>query len=127
MYHPEGSDKPQPFDGEAAADEADRREADRREVERREGWRRPERAQLGVISFGVALGLTWAVFVFLLSLAAGLLGWGVPVVSVLSTLYVGLEPSLVGCIAGAVWAAANGFVLGVVFAWLYNRVLGTRR
>ena len=82
---------------------------------------------LGVVSFGLAIGLTWAIFVFVLGLVAALLGWGVGIAGALSTLYVGYEPSLIGAIAGAVWAFVNGLVAGVLIAWFYNRLLLRRQ
>jgi hypothetical protein len=82
---------------------------------------------LGVVSFGLALGLTWAIFVFVLGIVAGFLGWGVGIGVALSTLYVGYDATLIGAIAGAVWAFVNGLVAGVLIAWFYNRFLLTRR
>ena len=83
--------------------------------------------RLGILSFAVALGLTSAFVVFLLGIMAGLFGWGVLVVEVLSSLYIGYEPSFVGSIAGGVWGFVDGFFIGVVIAWLYNRLLRMRR
>jgi hypothetical protein len=80
-------------------------------------------AALGVISFGLAFGITCAVFVFVLGMAAGLFEWGVPVVAVLASLYIGYSPTFVGSIAGAVWAFVDGFIGGCLVAWLYNRFL----
>lgn len=82
---------------------------------------------LGVVSFGLAIGVTWAIAVFVLALAAWLFGWGIEVASALSSLYIGYGPSLVGAIAGAVWGFADGFVLGVMIAWFYNRFLLARQ
>ena len=82
---------------------------------------------LGVVSFGLAVGLTWAILVFALGLVAALLGWGLGIAVALSTLYVGYGPTLVGSIAGAVWAFASGLVAGILIAWFYNRFLLTRR
>ncbi|MDH3475155.1 MAG: bacteriophage holin [Rhodospirillales bacterium] len=84
-------------------------------------------ATLGVISFGLALGVTSAIFVFLLGLAAALLGWGVQMAVALSSLFIGYGPTFVGAIAGAVWAFVDGLVAGVLIAWLYNRFLLRRR
>ena len=84
-------------------------------------------ATLGVISFGLALGVTSAIFVFVLGLMAHFFGWGVELAGVLSSLYIGFGPSFVGTIAGAVWAFVDGFIAGVVIAWLYNRFLLRRR
>ena len=82
---------------------------------------------LGVVSFGLALGLTWALLVFALGLVAAFLGWGIGIAIALSTLYVGYGPTLIGSIAGAVWAFVSGLVAGVLIAWFYNRFLLTRR
>jgi hypothetical protein len=82
---------------------------------------------LGVISFGLALGVTSAIAVFILGLAAWLFGWGIEVAFALSSLYIGYGPSFIGAIAGAVWGFVDGLILGVVVAWLYNRFLLSRR
>ncbi len=82
---------------------------------------------LGVVSFGLAIGLTWAILVFVLGLVAALLDWGVGIAIALSTLYVGYGPTFIGAIAGAVWAFVSGLVAGILIAWFYNRFLLTRR
>ncbi len=80
-----------------------------------------QKASLGVVSLGLAIGIAWALGVFLLGLAAGLFDWGVPVVDVLSSVYLGYSPSFVGSVIGAVWGFVDGFIGGAVIAWLYNR------
>jgi hypothetical protein len=82
---------------------------------------------LGVISFGLALGLTSAIFVFLLGLMAAWFGWGVEFAIMLSSLYIGYGPTFVGSVTGAVWAFVDGLLFGVVVAWLYNCFLLRRR
>ena len=84
-------------------------------------------ATLGVVSLGLAMAVTSALFVFVLGLMAGLFGWGVPAVAVLSTLYIGYSPTFVGSVAGGVWAFVDGFIAGALIAWLYNRFLLRRR
>jgi hypothetical protein len=81
------------------------------------------RATLGVLSLGVALGLTNALAVFLLGIATAVFGWGILVVQVLSTLYIGYEPTFLGSVTGAVWAFVDAFFGGVLFAWIYNRLV----
>ena len=83
--------------------------------------------RLGVISFGLALGLTSAVFVFLLGMAAGLFGWGWVAVEVLASMFIGYSPTIVGSIAGAVWAFVDGFVAGALIAIFYNMGMRSRR
>lgn len=80
-------------------------------------------ATLGVISFGLAVAVTSAVFTFFLGLMAAFFEWGVGLVWVLASLYIGYSPTFVGTIAGAVWAFVDGFAAGVMIAWLYNRFL----
>ena len=82
-----------------------------------------ERATFGVLSLGIALGATGALFVFLIGLTTAIFGWGILVVQVLATLFIGYEPTFVGSVSGAVWAFVDFFVAGVVFAWIYNRLL----
>ncbi len=80
-------------------------------------------ATLGVISFGLALAVTSAVFTFVLGLMATFFGWGVELAGALSSLYIGYGPTFVGTIAGAVWAFVDGFIAGIMVAWLYNQFL----
>ena len=82
---------------------------------------------LGVISLGLAIGVTWAIAVFVLGLAAWLFGWGVEVAGALSGLYIGFGPSFVGAITGAVWGFVDGLILGALIAWFYNRFLLRRQ
>ncbi|MFQ5774902.1 MAG: bacteriophage holin [Kiloniellaceae bacterium] len=82
---------------------------------------------LGVVSFGLAVGVTWAIFVFLLGVMAALFGWGVEVAQMLASLYIGFSPTVAGTIAGAVWAFVDGMIAGVLIAWFYNRFVLRRR
>lgn len=84
-------------------------------------------ATLGVISFGLALGVTGALVTVLLGISAWAFGWGIAVVQVLGTLFLGYGPSFVGIVAGGVWAFFDGFVGGVLIAWFYNRFLLRRQ
>lgn len=84
-------------------------------------------AKLGVISLGLALGTTAAIFIFLLGLAAAFFGWGIVAAAALSSIFIGYGPTLVGSLAGAVWAFFDGFIAGALIAWLYNRFLAVRR
>jgi membrane associated rhomboid family serine protease len=46
---------------------------------------------------------------------------------VVSSLYVGYEPSFVGAVSGAVWAFVGGLIGGALIAWLCNRLVSRRR
>lgn len=84
-------------------------------------------ATLGVISLGLAIGVSWAIAVFVLGMVAWLFGWGTGVAGALASLYIGYGPSFVGAIAGAVWGFADGLIFGVMIAWFYNRFLLARQ
>ena len=82
---------------------------------------------LGVISLGLAIGVTWSIAVFVLGMAAWLFGWGIEAASALSSLYIGFGPSFVGAITGAAWGFVDGLILGALIAWFYNRFLLVRQ
>lgn len=86
-----------------------------------------ERVRLGIISLGLAVGVCAAIYVFLLGMAAGLFGWGWIAVEVLSSMFLGYGPTIVGSITGAVWAFVDGFVAGVLIGFFYNVFLRSRR
>ena len=81
-----------------------------------------ETSKLAVATFGLAFGIIWAVGAFLLGLMA-MGGWGVAIVEILASVYIGYSPSFVGSIAGAVWGFFDGFIFAALVAWLYNRLL----
>lgn len=73
------------------------------------------------LALGIAIGVVWAVSVFLIGLFA-MFGWGADLVKTLGSLYIGYGASIVGAIIGAIWGLVDGFVAGVVIAWIYNLV-----
>ena len=80
-------------------------------------------SKLGSISFGLAIGIVVALGMFILGMMSAMTGWGIALVKVLSSLYIGYSPTLVGSIAGAVWGFVDGFLGGALVAWLYNKLL----
>lgn len=81
---------------------------------------------LNVINLGLALGITWGVTLFLLGIAAWLVGWGTPLVNVLGSLYIGYTPTFWGSVIGAIWSFVDGFIGGVIIAWIYNLFSGNK-
>ena len=73
------------------------------------------------IALGVAIGILWAAYVGFLAIIA-MFDWGTALVASLASLYLGYGASIVGAIIGAVWAFIDGFIAGVVIAWVYNIV-----
>jgi hypothetical protein len=71
------------------------------------------------LALGIAIGVLWALYVGGLGITA-MFNWGTALVAPLASLYIGYAASIVGAIVGAAWAFADGFVAGVVIAWVYN-------
>ena len=76
--------------------------------------------KLCVMSFAIALAITWALGVLLLGLAASMLNWGGALVALIGSVYVGYDASIVGALLGALYALVDAFIGGLIFAWLYN-------
>lgn len=87
------------------------------EIEMRD--KNPVAHTLNVIHFGVAFGVVGGVFVFLLGIAS-ILGFGREAVELFSTFYIGYESTLLGSLAGGLWAFVESFAGGVIIAWVYN-------
>ncbi len=87
----------------------------------------PNHSKLGVISFGLALGVTWGLSLAFLAVMAAAFKWGAAAALILANLYIGYGPNFIGAMSGAVWGFTNGFVFGVLIAWLYNKFLLVRQ
>lgn len=71
------------------------------------------------VPLGVAVGVLWAICVFVVGITA-MFGWGNALVAALASLYIGYSASILGAVIGAIWAFVDGLVAGVIVAWLYN-------
>ena len=69
---------------------------------------------------GLSIGIISAFSLFLLGLTAGLFDWGTELVNFLGTFYRGYGPDLAGASVGALWGFIDGFIGGMLVAWLYN-------
>ncbi len=75
-------------------------------------------------ALGAAIAILWALTLLLISLLAIFLGVGFPWLGIIASLYVGFSLTIGGIIIGLVWALIDGFITGVVLAWLYNWLSG---
>jgi len=78
--------------------------------------------RLNELSLGFALGIACAIYALFIGVVAWLFGWGITVVEVLSSLYIGYDATFWGAIIGTIWAFVDGFIGGVIIGWVYNRV-----
>ncbi|MDY6863307.1 MAG: bacteriophage holin [Thermodesulfobacteriota bacterium] len=81
-----------------------------------------EKNNLNILSLGLSLGITWAAGIFFLGIMAWLLDWGTAIVEISSALYIGYKATPLGIMIGTVWAFVDGFIGGVIIAWLYNKL-----
>jgi len=79
-------------------------------------------------SFGLAMGIFWAVAVFVMGVIADATGatggYGTQFVTGLGTVYIGYQATFWGSVIGGIWAFIDGFFCGLIFAWLYNVFCG---
>lgn len=73
-----------------------------------------------VFRFAFALGIVWALGIFLMGLASMQFDWGTAMVELFASLYIGYKATFIGSVVGAVWGFFDAFIGGAVFAWFYN-------
>lgn len=77
-------------------------------------------SKLNVKALGLTFGILWSASVLILGLLSMAFDWGTDFVETLSSLYFGYEPTILGSVIGAAWGFVDGFIFGVLVAWLYN-------
>jgi hypothetical protein len=81
--------------------------------------------KLNVKAFGLACGLVWGLGLFCLTWWIIAFDGASGETPFLGHLYRGYTISPIGSLIGLAWALADGFAGGIVFAWVYNRFVGT--
>ncbi len=87
--------------------------------------------KLDIIRLGCAVSAVWALIVFCVGIAN--LFWpayGVGFLKVIDSIYPGYhfgQPGFVGVLVATLYAIVDGWVIGVVFAWLYNQLTKKKR
>ncbi|MCK4870116.1 MAG: bacteriophage holin [Gammaproteobacteria bacterium] len=73
------------------------------------------------LSFGLALGLLWAVALFTMATVGEFVGgYGLGFVKGIGTIYVGYGATMTGALIGAAWGFVDACVGGILVAWIYN-------
>ncbi len=82
--------------------------------------------KLSVKAFGLSCGIVWGLVILLATW--WLLFYGTPgeLISKLESIYIGYTFTWFGGVIGMVWGFVSGFILGAVFAWLYNKLAGAK-
>jgi len=77
--------------------------------------------KLNAIALGLAMGITFAVFFFLIIMLSMYANWGNAFVGLLGSVYLGVESSWTGALLVLPWAFVDAFIGGFIIAWLYNK------
>ena len=82
-----------------------------------------------VRTLALTCGILWAVIFFVMALAQQVWpGYGMAFLELMDSVYPGYAPGGFGSvIMGSLYALLDGAIGGAVFAWLYNRILGSRK
>jgi hypothetical protein len=83
--------------------------------------------KLRVGSLGLAMGLTWAIGMFITGILAWQYNFGTPLLTLMSSLYIGFAPTLKGSFIGAGCGFIDGFVFGALIAFFYNCFCGCKK
>lgn len=81
--------------------------------------------RLNVLAFALACGIIWGLGLFCLTWWIIAFEGQTGERTIIGLVYRGYSISALGSVIGLAWALADGFVGGVIFAWLYN-VLAAR-
>ena len=80
------------------------------------------RKNLSMRSFTLASAMVGTIFLGLLALL-GLLGFGLPLIEIISTVFIGYEASAGGFFLGLIWGFLTGGVAGLILSSFYNKML----
>lgn len=72
-------------------------------------------------ALGLGFGIVWGLMILFVGLSATYWGYGTQFANLFSTLYPGFVIGVKGSIIGGLWGLVDGFVMGVLIGWFYNR------
>lgn len=72
------------------------------------------------LRLGLALGVTWALAMFITTLISLGTGYAQLFLDVMQSIYPGFSISVTGSIIGLIYGFIDGWVAGIVIGWLYN-------
>jgi hypothetical protein len=79
--------------------------------------------RLKPLTFGLALGITWGVVFFFTTWLSAFTGYAAEFLRVLGvSIYPGYSISPLGSFIGLGYAFVDGFVMGTIIAWVYNKL-----
>jgi hypothetical protein len=79
--------------------------------------------KLNVKAFALAVGITWGINWFGLTWFMMALDGMTGEITLIGRIYRGFSLSPVGSLYALVWGFMDGFLLGLVIAWIYNKLI----
>jgi hypothetical protein len=76
--------------------------------------------KLDTMALALSCALLWAAATVCIYLGARFFGYGLPLVKLLNSLYLGARATIKGSAIAALWAFLDGYICGYIFAALYN-------
>ena len=80
--------------------------------------------KLNVKAFAYTCAIIWGLGLFLITWWFMIFEGASGETTLIGRVYVGYNISPLGSLIGLVWASIDGLILGAIFAWLYNRLIG---
>ena len=80
--------------------------------------------KLHALKFGMALGIAYAIVLFVIALVAGYTSWNPYYLQSAMDVFPGYKPGFVGGIFGAVGGYVFGQVVFGIAGWIYNLLIG---
>ena len=77
---------------------------------------------LNVKAFGTTAGILWGGMVLLLTLLVVIQNDGGEHLKLLDKIYLGYRLSYGGSVVGFLYGFASAFIVGALFAWIYNKL-----
>lgn len=78
--------------------------------------------KLNIKAFALACGIVWGLCMFSIGIIDMFTTWGDTLGNIMSTLYIGYKPTVIGSIIGGIWGFADAGIGGACVAWLYNKL-----
>lgn len=85
--------------------------------------KRCKSGRICAVGFGISLGLVSGIFMMLFAFGSWMYGFGTSIIDQWASVYPGLEASLKGGFIALAWGFLEGFIIGIIWAWIYNCIV----
>jgi len=79
-------------------------------------------AKVDVRALSLTLGIVWGAAMLILGLLNMWFNWGGAFEEVMSSVYLGYKPTVLGSIIGGIWGFVDAGIAGLIGGWLYNKL-----